>query len=108
MKRTLADIRDNLAWVGCDNETALELCAEVERLHADLDALKETLAGVKSMHADALEKTDRLLRAIESAASSLQCAAVVRSSNDVPPIVKVCDKQALNTLREAAEKARAI
>lgn len=32
MKHTLADIRENLPHVGCDNETALEMCAEIERL----------------------------------------------------------------------------
>jgi hypothetical protein len=31
-----------------------------ERLHADIEALKQTLAGVKSMFADELEKTQRL------------------------------------------------
>jgi len=34
----------------------IERGVEIERLRADLDALKETLAGVKSMHADALEE----------------------------------------------------
>ena len=33
MKRTLADIRENLDHVGCDNETALEMVAEIERLN---------------------------------------------------------------------------
>ena len=32
MKRSLTDIRENLDYVGCDNETARELCDEVERL----------------------------------------------------------------------------
>ena len=32
MKRSLTDIRENLYYVGCDNETARELCEEVERL----------------------------------------------------------------------------
>ena len=32
MKRTIEDIRDNLDHVGCDNETALEMCDEIERL----------------------------------------------------------------------------
>jgi hypothetical protein len=37
MKRTLEDIRENLSFVGCDNETALEMCAEIERLRAERD-----------------------------------------------------------------------
>lgn len=32
MKRTIEDIRSNLDHVGCDNETALEMCDEIERL----------------------------------------------------------------------------
>jgi hypothetical protein len=38
MKRTLEDIRENLDHVGCDNETAREMCDEIERLHARADA----------------------------------------------------------------------
>jgi len=37
MKRTIEDIRENLSFVGCDNETALELCDEIERLRDELD-----------------------------------------------------------------------
>jgi len=33
---------------------------EIERLQEDMSALKATLAGVKSMHADAMEETERL------------------------------------------------
>ena len=36
------------------------LRCEIERLTADLAALKETLTGVRSMHADALEDAERL------------------------------------------------
>jgi hypothetical protein len=36
MKRTLEDIRANLDHVGCDNATAAEMCAEIERLIAAL------------------------------------------------------------------------
>ena len=32
--RTIEDIRSNLDYVGCDNETVLALCDEVERLRA--------------------------------------------------------------------------
>ena len=35
MKRTIEDIRENLDHVGCDNETALEMCDEIERLRRD-------------------------------------------------------------------------
>jgi hypothetical protein len=42
----------------CDLEA--DAADEIERLQADLDALKQTLAGVKSMHANALEKLQRL------------------------------------------------
>lgn len=41
LKRTLDDIRENLDHVGCDNATALELCAEVESLRAQLAAMTE-------------------------------------------------------------------
>ena len=37
MKRTTQDIRENLDFVGCDNETARELCDEVDRLTAILE-----------------------------------------------------------------------
>lgn len=36
MKRTLEDIRANLPHVGCDNETTLEMCAEIEATRAAL------------------------------------------------------------------------
>ena len=42
----------------CNTLTAIRV--ELERLQADLDALKTTLAGVKSMHADSLERCERL------------------------------------------------
>lgn len=40
---------------------------EIDRLQADLDAIKQTLAGVKSMHADALEKNGRLQAIVDGA-----------------------------------------
>jgi len=46
MKRTTEDIRDNLSFVGCDNETALEMCEEIERLRAIMDRLPKTADGV--------------------------------------------------------------
>ena len=48
MKRTLIDIRENLPFVGCDNDTALELCARVEELEAELrrrDAIEAVMDG---------------------------------------------------------------
>ena len=41
MRRTTEDIRSNLDYVGCDNDTALEMCAEIERLRVSL-----SLAGL--------------------------------------------------------------
>lgn len=41
MKRTTQDIRENLDFVGCDNETARELCDEVDRLTAILERVAE-------------------------------------------------------------------
>ncbi len=40
MKRTLEDIRENLDVWYCDNETVLELCAEVERLNSVVEKLQ--------------------------------------------------------------------
>ena len=51
MQRTLADIRDNLPHVGCDNDTALEMCAEIERLRAlvrPLEAWLDRQSGANS------------------------------------------------------------
>jgi hypothetical protein len=39
MKRTIADIRENLPFVGCDNETAAEMLDEIERLRAEIAEL---------------------------------------------------------------------
>ena len=41
MKRTTQDIRENLDFVGCDSETARELCDEVDRLTAILERVAE-------------------------------------------------------------------
>lgn len=41
--RTLEDIRSNLDFVGCDNQTALDLCDEVERLRSRVEKLREAL-----------------------------------------------------------------
>ena len=38
--RSLADIRENLEHVGCDNDTAREMCDEIERLR---ELLEESL-----------------------------------------------------------------
>lgn len=57
MKRTLEDILDNLEWVGCDNETVLELCAEVERLQATIDRQHAALI-VAGTECDKLGKSD--------------------------------------------------
>jgi hypothetical protein len=45
MKRTIGEIRYNMERVGCDNETALELCAEVERLEAIVERLPKDESG---------------------------------------------------------------
>lgn len=45
MKRSTDDIRQNVEHVGCDNDTALELCSEVERLHARVGHLREMCLG---------------------------------------------------------------
>jgi len=36
MKRTIADIRENLPFVGCDNDTATEMLDEIEWLRTEL------------------------------------------------------------------------
>lgn len=45
MKRTLEDIRANLDFVGCDNETAREMCDEITRLRAELEIAQATEKG---------------------------------------------------------------
>ena len=40
MKRGLDDIRGNMPHVGCDNDTALEMCDEIERLHRRVEHLR--------------------------------------------------------------------
>jgi hypothetical protein len=42
-----------------------EAADEIERLRGDLSALQETLTGVKSMHADALEESERLTAIVD-------------------------------------------
>jgi outer membrane murein-binding lipoprotein Lpp len=123
MKRTLEDIRENLDVWYCDNETVLELCAEVERLNSvvakltrDCNSLEddvryngEALARANEMKGeiDRLQAiVDRLLQGIDFAAQKLLCVELERSIREVPEIVKACDRQALQILREAAEKAR--
>ena len=54
MKRSLTDIRENLDYVSCDNETARELCDEVERLRAIVDRLPTTADGVPIAPGDRL------------------------------------------------------
>ena len=44
MTRTIEDIRENMPHVGCDNETALEMCDEIERLREELRASARMLA----------------------------------------------------------------
>ena len=39
MKRSIHDIRDNLDYVGCDDDTARELCDEVQRLRIGIGRL---------------------------------------------------------------------
>lgn len=40
MKRTLDDIRMNIDHVGCDNDIAIEMCDEIERLRSTIDRLQ--------------------------------------------------------------------
>lgn len=53
MKRTLHDIRENLDYVGCDNETALELCAEIEWLRKSLLETRNAAAAAMRVIATA-------------------------------------------------------
>ena len=46
MKRTTEDIRENLSFVGCDNETALEMCEEIERLLTERDEARVVAANL--------------------------------------------------------------
>lgn len=48
MKRTLEDIRENLDYSYCDNETVLELCAEVERLREYRDHHEFVLSQIEA------------------------------------------------------------
>lgn len=40
MKRTLDNIRMNIDHGGCDNDTAIEMCDEIERLRSAIDRLQ--------------------------------------------------------------------
>jgi len=46
MNRTIGYIRANLDHVGCDNGTALEMCAEIERLRAREECLERLIASM--------------------------------------------------------------
>jgi len=63
VKRTLHDIRENLDYVGCDNETALELCAEIERLRGLLRRAGQRACGpgavdIQAVMREALKEAD--------------------------------------------------
>lgn len=69
MKRTLEDIRENLDVRYCDNETVLELCAEVERLNSvvakltrDCNSLEDDVRYNGELLARANEMKDELDR----------------------------------------------
>jgi len=55
MQRTTEDIRENLSFVGCDNETALEMCEEIERLQAALLAAERKIHIYRSFAERAAE-----------------------------------------------------
>jgi outer membrane murein-binding lipoprotein Lpp len=65
MKRTLEDIRDNLEWVGCDNETVLELCAEVERLREYRDHHEFVLSQIEALTRVKISTIDDVLAEIK-------------------------------------------
>jgi len=81
MKRTIEDIRENLAFVGCDNETALEMCEEIERLRAENTALNAQfrnmgIAPYLDRMREQAEKIERLQSALLAAED--RAASVVR------------------------------
>lgn len=54
--RTLTDIRENIDYVGCDNATALDLCAQIDRLTRDLDLARAEADRLRS-YQDTWERT---------------------------------------------------
>lgn len=60
--RTLEDIRSNLDFVGCDNQTALDLCDEVERLRSRVEKLREAAERFRRAHYCAVS-ADEMIKA---------------------------------------------
>jgi len=60
MKRHIDEIRQNVPHVGCDNETALEMCAEIERLRAACQAVLDEFPAFDGKR---IEKVKRICRA---------------------------------------------
>ena len=58
MKRDVAEIRQNMDFVGCDNRTALEMCDEIDRLRAEVADLKISVCafGAQAMVRYAYER----------------------------------------------------
>jgi hypothetical protein len=65
MNRTIADILDNLDHVGCDNETARELCEQVQRLQDDLDGDRLWIKEAKKLYDARGSHIDELRDALE-------------------------------------------
>ena len=62
MNRSIADIRENLDYVGCDNATALELTMEIERQAAELENLKADHDRLLALFNERAETIAQLMR----------------------------------------------
>ena len=85
-----------------------DYCATVQIVrefwkHGSLQARVQAMADDRKRLTAIVEQ---LRKDIDFAVYKLLCVELERSIREIPEILKVCDRQALNILREAAEKAR--
>ena len=103
MKRTIDDIRDNLSWVGCDNETALEMCEEIERLTNRISELTGHLDWL-SWSSDGVEKARAEIERLQTEYIELAAAVWVQTREEF----EADQIPHSETVKEAADGARAL
>ena len=95
MKRSLADIRENLDHVGCDNETAREMCDHIDALEARLAGQNTTFRiGLRSANDRAHQmraRAERAEAALAEARKALEQARETAKLDDLPAWVEFFD-----------------
>lgn len=66
MNRTTEDIRDNMDYVGCDNQTALEMCDEIDRLTSILTEIERLASEHCDPDADVTDQSPEDMHAFRN------------------------------------------